>query len=186
MSKSLVEKLSKIQAKLKAPKNQFNKFGNYAFRNCEDILEALKPLLAEAGIIVVITDEVVPVPTAGKVYVKATVHVSDGEDTIEVSAWAREADEQKGMSVAQITGSTSSYARKYALNGMFLIDDTKDADSTNTHGKEEEKPKRATNDSPATPDKKTEDKPAGRFAPKGKATEPAKQTPPPEDNGGWE
>jgi hypothetical protein len=132
--KTLVEKLVAIQSKLKAPKSQYNSFGKYAYRNQEDILEALKPLLAEHGLIQTISDEVVEV--CGRLYVKATVTVTDGDAAVNVSALAREADEQKGMNPAQITGSTSSYARKYALNGMYAIDDTKDADFTNTHGKE--------------------------------------------------
>lgn len=127
------EKLVKIQKELKAPKAQFNAFGKYNYRSCEDIIEAVKPLLHAEGIILLITDEVVCVGT--KNYVKATVQVNDGSNLIEVSAYAREADVQKGMNEAQITGSASSYARKYALNGLFAIDDTKDADATNDHGK---------------------------------------------------
>lgn len=130
-----IKKVSEIQTKLKAPKSQFNKFGNYAYRNCEDILEALKPLLNGSGLVLTVTDEIVEV--GGRVYVKATSTITDGENSLSNSALAREAEEQKGMNDAQITGSSSSYARKYSLNGLFLIDDTKDADATNTHGKEE-------------------------------------------------
>lgn len=133
MSKQLIEKLSKIQSKLKAPKSQYNKFGNYAYRNQEDILEAVKPLLAEAGLVQTISDDIVAF--GERVYVRATVKVTDGEFTVENTAFAREPQEQKGMNEAQITGSASSYARKYALNGMYAIDDTKDADATNDHGK---------------------------------------------------
>ena len=130
-----MEKLTLIQCKLKAPKNQYNSFGKYKYRNCEDILEALKPLLAEHNCCLTITDEVLNINN--RFYIKATAIISDREEnkTVSVSALAREAESQKGMNEAQITGSTSSYARKYALNGLFCIDDTKDADSTNTHGK---------------------------------------------------
>lgn len=150
MSKELVSKLQQIQETLKAPKNQFNKFGGYNYRNCEDILEAVKPLLAEHGLVLTLSDEVVEKGHAAlgghsegdsetKNYVRATATVTDGEDSISVSAYARESYEKKGMDAAQITGSASSYARKYALNGLFLIDDTKDADATNDHGKSESK-----------------------------------------------
>lgn len=135
MSKELTEKIIAVQSQLKAPKGQFNKFGNYAYRSCEDILEAVKPLLAEQGITLVISDEMVAV--GERVYVKATATVSDGETVVSNTACAREAVDKKGMDDAQITGSASSYARKYALNGLFLIDDTKDADATNDHGKKE-------------------------------------------------
>lgn len=118
-------KLSKIQKELKAPKNQFNSFGKYNYRNCEDILEAVKPLLDDA--IVLLSDEMILV--GDRVYVKATATIREGEDSVSVSANAREAATKKGMDDSQITGAASSYARKYALNGLFLIDDTKDADS---------------------------------------------------------
>jgi hypothetical protein len=137
--KTFIEKVSYIQGTLKAPKNQFNGFGKYSYRNAEDILEAVKPLLKETGLVLTITDEVIFNPGGGEAYIKAVASITDGKDTISNSALAREASEQKGMNPAQITGSTSSYARKYALNGLFLIDDTKDADATNTHGKEEQK-----------------------------------------------
>lgn len=126
------EKLVKIQQNLKAPKAQFNAFGKYNYRSCEDIIEAVKPLVHAEGLTLLISDEVVCVGT--KNYVKATVGISDGVKPIEVTAYAREADAQKGMNEAQITGSASSYARKYALNGLFAIDDTKDVDATNDHG----------------------------------------------------
>lgn len=133
----LQEKLVAIQSELKAPKNQFNSFGKYNYRSCEDILEAVKPILAKYGCFMVICDEIVEV--GGRIYVKATAVIHDGEESISASAYAREAETKAGMDVSQITGSSSSYARKYALNGLFLIDDTKDADATNTHGKEEKK-----------------------------------------------
>lgn len=126
------EKLVKIQKELKAPKSQFNAFGKYNYRSCEDIIEAVKPLLHAEGLILNISDEVVCVGT--KNYVKATATISDGKVSSASTAFACEANEQKGMNPAQITGSASSYARKYALNGLFAIDDTKDADATNDHG----------------------------------------------------
>ena len=128
-------KLVKVQNELKAPKSQFNKFGNYAYRNCEDILEALKPLLNEVKAIVNISDEIVLV--GERYYVKATVKFIDAEtgEVVEANAMAREEESKKGMDSSQLTGSTSSYARKYALNGLFAIDDTKDSDTTNTHDK---------------------------------------------------
>lgn len=126
-----MEILNNIQKELKAPKNQYNSFGKYNYRNCEDILEAVKPLLKNA--ILTLSDEVVNIGNHN--YVKATATLTDGDTQTTATAYAREAVEQKGMNDAQITGSSSSYARKYALNGLFLIDDTKDDDSTNTHGK---------------------------------------------------
>lgn len=122
-----MEKLISIQNELKAPKMQFNKFGNYNYRNCEDILEALKPLLKKHDLTLFITDEVVMI--GNRFYVKATATVTDKEEiSISVSAFARESEEKKGMDTSQITGAASSYARKYALNGLFLIDDNKDND----------------------------------------------------------
>ena len=129
-------KLVKVQNELKAPKSQYNSFGKYSYRNCEDILEALKPLLNEVKAIVNISDEIILI--GERYYVKATVKFIDAEtgEVVEASAMAREEETKKGMDASQLTGSTSSYARKYALNGLFAIDDTKDADTTNTHGKE--------------------------------------------------
>lgn len=136
---SIHQKLNEIQAKLTAPKNQFNSFGKYNYRSCESILEALKPHLKEHGLILTLTDDVIGVND--RVYVKATAKLtgSDGKESIEVSAFARESLDKKGMDESQITGAASSYARKYALNGMFCIDDTKDADATNDHGKSSDK-----------------------------------------------
>jgi len=120
--------LSDIQARLKAPKGQFNKFGNYKYRSCEDIVEAVKPLLHEHDLALIISDEIISV--SDRVYVKATVSLTDGEKVIyTASASAREALIKKGMDESQITGAASSYARKYALNALFAIDDTKDADT---------------------------------------------------------
>lgn len=127
------ERLIHIQAEIKAPKGQYNSYGGYKYRSCEDILEAVKPLLKKEKVTLTISDDIIEV--GGRVYVKATATLSDGEDTISTSAFAREAEAKKGMDDSQITGSASSYARKYALNGLFAIDDTKDADATNTHGK---------------------------------------------------
>lgn len=123
---TLIQKLLSVQEKLKAPKSQNNNFGKYKYRSCEDILEAVKPLNVEAGLLLTISDEIELVD--GRHYVKATCRVTDGTDEIVVTASAREAGNKKGMDDAQVTGATSSYARKYALNGLYLIDDTKDAD----------------------------------------------------------
>jgi hypothetical protein len=119
--------LQEIQHKLKAPKNQRNNFGGYNYRSCEDILEALKPVLAEYNAAIVLSDSVELV--GNRVYVKATATLKTQEGDISVTAFAREAETRKGMDESQITGSASSYARKYALNGLFGIDDTKDADT---------------------------------------------------------
>lgn len=130
--------LASIQKNLRAPKNQYNKFGQYSYRSCEDILEALKPLTSELGATITISDEMVEV--GGRIYVKATATLRCGEESVFTTAYAREAETKKGMDESQITGATSSYARKYALNGLFAIDDNKDADDTNTHGKGESAP----------------------------------------------
>lgn len=132
--KELINKMVKIQSELKAPKNQVNSFGKYKYRSCEDIIEAVKPLLAKQGLYMKISDEIIEV--GGKNYVEATVTITDGEHSVSAQAVARESVDKKGMDDAQQTGATSSYARKYALNGIFGIDDTKDADATNTHGRE--------------------------------------------------
>ena len=129
--KNLQSKLVAIQTSLKAPKNQRNSFGNYNYRSCEDILEAVKPLLKKEGLLLTISDFINNDP----LYVVATVTISDGTDTISVTAQAGIDPSKKGMDIAQCFGASSSYARKYALNGLFLIDDTKDADATNTHSK---------------------------------------------------
>lgn len=136
-----MKELIAIQSELKAPKGQMNKFGNYKYRSCEDILEALKPLLAKHNCLLFLSDDMVNID--GRYYVKAqaTIINKDGLK-LEVSAFAREEESKKGMDGSQVTGASSSYARKYALNGLFLIDDTKDSDATNTHDKEEvKKPK---------------------------------------------
>jgi len=137
----------KIQEKLKAPKSQFNEFGKYKYRNQEDILEALKPVLAEYEYSIVINDYIEEI--AGRVYVKAEVHLydSDMKPIASSSAYAREPAEKKGMDAAQITGATSSYARKHALNGLFAIDDTKDADSHKPENGKDETPQQKITDS---------------------------------------
>ena len=126
-STTLHDKLLNVQQKLKAPKNQVNTFGKYKYRSCEDILEAVKKLLGEEGLVLTISDE--PIVLGDRFYVKATATVSDGTTSISTTALAREPESKKGMDESQITGTASSYARKYALNGLFCIDDTKDADT---------------------------------------------------------
>lgn len=165
--KEFIKKVLNIQSSLKAPKSQYNSFGKYNYRSLEDILEAVKPLLLEEGLILTISDEVVSIGNSSsnnntdvlerqeddilvneressseqesKNYIKVTATLSDGENEINSTAVARESGSKKGMDSAQLSGATSSYARKYALNGLFLIDDTKDADATNDHGKSEPK-----------------------------------------------
>ena len=129
-TQNLTQKLLNVQRDLKAPKGQFNNFGKYKYRSAEDILEAVKPLNAREGILLTISDE--PMFIGDWHYIKATASITDGKDTHIVTAFARESQAKKGMDDSQITGTASSYARKYALNGMYLIDDTKDAD-TNEH-----------------------------------------------------
>ena len=138
---NIYEKLLNVQIKLKAPKSQFNKFGNYNYRNCEDILESAKPLCKEVNALVWLTDNIVMV--GERYYVEATatfVDIESGEKLLAV-AYAREEESKKGMDGSQVTGASSSYARKYALNGLFDIDDTKDSDATNKHGKDDTPPK---------------------------------------------
>jgi hypothetical protein len=150
------EKLLKIQSELKAPKSQFNSFGKYKYRSCEDILEAVKPLLAREGLTLTLSDEMEAI--GNRNYVKATATLTSPEtsrfvspvtgttitdailrEEVKVTAYAREEEVKKGMDGSQITGAASSYARKYALNGLFLIDDAHDSDATNDHGKGEKK-----------------------------------------------
>lgn len=133
-------KLTSLQNELQCGKNNYNAFGKYKYRTCSDVLEALKPLLLKHGLATFINDELVYID--GRFYIKATVkviNIDKQDEMIEASALAREGDSQSGMSPAQITGSASSYARKYALNAMFNIDDVEDDDVTNTHWKEEVK-----------------------------------------------
>lgn len=133
------EVLSDVQQKLNAPKSQYNNFGKYSYRNCEDILEAVKPLLTPYKAAVTVSDEIVQI--GGRYYIKATAMLKYGTEKEECSAFAREPDQQKGMNEAQVTGASSSYARKYALNGLFAIDDNKDPDSSNNNsGKKADEP----------------------------------------------
>lgn len=157
-----MKRLIEIQNKLKAPKDQRNNFGGYNYRSCEGILEAVKPLLNKHKLALIINDEVISIDggfdvtevskdekynkettrhivASNRVYIKATATIFDeeGKQIAQASALAREEETKKGMDYSQLTGSTSSYARKYALNGLFAIDDTKDSDATNTHGEEE-------------------------------------------------
>ncbi len=139
--KTITQVLSDIQVRLKAPKTQENKFGGYKYRSLEDIQEALKPLLAEHGAAVKLWDDIVQV--GDRIYVKASAALVMGDDVvcdnmIISTAYAREPLVKKGMDESQITGAASSYARKYAMNGLFAIDDTRDADSTNDHGRSEQ------------------------------------------------
>lgn len=193
MEKQMAEKVTftqavaKIQKELKAPKSQRNNFGNYNYRNQEDILEAVKPLLGD--LVLTVSDEIVEV--GGRIYVKATATISDGAGSKLVNtAFAREPEDQKGMSSAQITGSTSSYARKYALNGLFLIDDTKDPDTNEfqDNANKGTTPAKTTfkgaGPAQTAPAKQTEGAVAGksttttsRFAKKTEATTPDKEDP---------
>ncbi len=124
---NILKLIANVQAELKAPKSQYNSFGRYNYRSAEDILEAVKPLLFKHGLTQTISDEVVETNT--RHYIKSTVTVYLGDQSVSVSAFAREPESKKGMDESQITGTASSYARKYALNGMWCIDDTKDADT---------------------------------------------------------
>lgn len=123
----LTQRVGDIQHKLKAPKGQYNSFGKYNYRSCEDILEGVKPLLKEHNLALLIDDEIVQI--GDRYYVKATAKITDGREIVSATAYARESDTKKGMDESQITGATSSYARKYALNALLCIDDTKDADT---------------------------------------------------------
>lgn len=148
-----MSRLIEIQKKLKAPKGQYNNFGKYKYRSCEDILEAVKPILAENGCTLTLSDEIVLI--GDRYYVKATARLR-GADTDEVAvAYAREDSEKKGMDGSQITGTASSYARKYALNGLFCIDDTKDAD-TDEYANQNGTAKKPTTSAPANGDKEKE------------------------------
>jgi len=142
-NKTLIEKIISIQSELKATKDKFNRFGNYAYRSAEGILESVKPLLKKEGVVLTITDEIVLI--GAHFYVKATATLTDGKETLSTSAFAREEEVKKGMDAAQITGSASSYARKYALNGLLCIDDGKDADTDEYHKQQNAAPQTAQN-----------------------------------------
>lgn len=133
----IYKKLLAIQTELKAPKGQYNNYGGYQYRSCEDILEAVKPLCGKHGVALMVNDEVVEIGTRYYIKAVATLHELDGDGLIVATAYAREPEEKKGMDQSQVTGTASSYARKYALNGLFCIDDTKDAD-TDEHRKQTE------------------------------------------------
>lgn len=137
MSTPFYERLADIQAHLNAPKNQYNSFGKYKYRSCEDILEGVKPLLK--GLFLSISDEIVLI--GDRYYVKATATITDGENHHSATAMAREEESKKGMDAAQVTGATSSYARKYCLNGLFGIDDSKDADTDEHKNQTSQQPK---------------------------------------------
>lgn len=132
------EKLMRIQTEIKAPKKLYNSFGKYNYRNAESICEAVKPYLTRENVVLTLSDEIVEI--GGRVYVKATAQLGDTEtqEIYKASAYARESAEKRGMDESQITGTASSYARKYALNGLFLLDDTKDADSDEYHNQTSE------------------------------------------------
>ena len=138
--KAFWAKLAKVQAELKAPKSQYNSFGKYKYRSCEDILEAVKPILRDNGMTLTIYDSVELI--GERFYIKATATLTDAESTCstECTAYAREDADKKDMDGSQITGTASSYARKYCLNGLFLIDDTKDADTDEFKRQQEKKP----------------------------------------------
>src|SRR5699024_1975008 len=142
---SLTEKLITIQKTLKAPKGQYNTFGKYKYRSAEDILEAVKPMNAEQGLLLTLTDE--PVLIGDWHYIKATATITDGENNHVITAYARESENKKGMDHSQVTGTASSYARKYALNCLYLIDDTKEADTDEyqSQSKEPSQPRKASN-----------------------------------------
>jgi len=170
MSK-IYQKLCAVQSALKAPKSQFNKFGNYAYRKAEDILEAVKPLLAAQGCVLNCTDELVLI--GDRYYIKATATITAVEDGSQVSAtaFAREEEEKKGMDGSQVTGASSSYARKYALNGLFCIDDTADSDTTNVGDKAAQSDK--------APAKAPKTAAAAKKAPEGTAVKAAEKKPVP-------
>lgn len=142
MEKNIYNKLSIIQSDLKVPKNQYNKFGDYSYRNCEDILEALKPILKETGIVITLSDEIELL--GNRYYVKATATLTDidSKESVSNSAFAREDEARKKMDGSQLTGSASSYARKYALNGLLAIDDTRDSDFLNNSTQSLSEPQR--------------------------------------------
>lgn len=160
------EKVTKVQTELKAPKGQYNKFGNYNYRSCEDIVESIKPLLAKYGLYLNISDEIILV--GDRYYVRATAMLTDGSAATTTTGFAREPNDKKGMDESQITGAASSYARKYALNGLLAIDDTKDADTdeyvSQTSQKQKETPK------PQPKEQPKQEQP--KEAPKKKISEP--------------
>lgn len=139
---NIYEKLSEIQNELKAPKGQYNKFGNYKYRSCEDILEAVKPICKKNKTTLIISDELQNIGDRYYIKATATLYDTEKEEKISNTAYAREEESKKGMDGSQITGTASSYARKYALNGLFNIDDTKDADTNEYKEQQEDTPKK--------------------------------------------
>lgn len=158
--RNLAEILSEVQGKLKVPKNHYNGFGKYNYRNAEDIVDAVKPLLEPHKVALIVTDVLTMI--GDRYYIKATAKITDGDNSIEADGYAREDLSRKGMDVSQLTGSTSSYARKYALNGLFAIDDTKDADSDNNANKDSDKSPRI---APVVPIKETPEKESPKTEP---------------------
>jgi len=142
-----INPLAEIQAKLKAPKGQFNSFGKYHYRSAEDILEAVKKVVNPMGFAITLTDDLIF--AEGRWYIKSVAELTNGKQTFSSIGLAREEETKKGMDGSQITGAASSYARKYALNGLFAIDDTKDSDATNDHGKSQESKPQAKTGMPA-------------------------------------
>ena len=143
---NIYEKLMNIQKELKAPKSQYNSFGKYKYRSCEDILESVKPLLEKYKVTIILTDKLEQIGERYYIRAMAILFDTESDNSIENTAYAREEETKKGMDGSQITGTSSSYARKYALNGLLLIDDTKDADTDefakeNNKGKTKEEPK---------------------------------------------
>jgi len=126
--------LAQIQSEVKAPKGQFNSFGKYKYRSAEDILESVKPIINSKGFSITLSDEIIAMD--GRFYIKAIATLTNGKEMYSATGFAREEESKKGMDGSQVTGASSSYARKYALNGLFALDDTKDSDATNTHGQE--------------------------------------------------
>lgn len=153
----IYKKLSAIQLELKAPKGQYNDYGKYNYRSCEDILEAVKPLCHKHGVTLMVNDDIKEISGRHYVQAVATLHEIDGDGIIVATAYAREPEEKRGMDASQVTGTASSYARKYALNGLFCIDDTKDADTneyraqTGASGVNASKPKESAKATPAPP-----------------------------------
>lgn len=125
--------LAIIQAEVQAPKNKFNSFGKYAYRSAENIIEAVKPIINPKGYHLILSDEMVII--GERYYIKATATISNGEQSYSATSYAREPEEKKGMDSAQVSGTTGSYSRKYALNGLFALDDNKDSDATSTETK---------------------------------------------------
>ena len=142
-----VSKLVEFQIKLRVPKGQYNDFGKYKYRSAEDIIEAVKLVINPEGFYLLICDDIVQI--GNRYYIKATVILTNGTESYTSVAWAREEETKKGMDGSQITGAASSYARKYALNGLFAIDDTKDADATNDHKEVKKELPALTSDMPA-------------------------------------